>query len=160
MSPIVKKKDSSVRFCIDYRMLNSLTTSDSYPIPCMEELANELGSNKVFSIFDACSAWRSIELNLSNRSKTAFSDGIYLWQFHSVLYGLKTTGMMYQCMLSPVLSLHTLAYLDDVVVYSSNFDGHVRDLNETWMILENAWFKMNVNKCQFPFKVVLLHCYG
>lgn len=60
------------------RMSNSVTTSDSYPLPCMEELFNELGSSKIFSIFNARSAYRSIDLNPSARPKTTFSDGIYL----------------------------------------------------------------------------------
>jgi len=155
MSPIVlvKKKDDSVHFCIDFRALNSVTTSDSYPLPRMEELIDELGSNRVFSVLDARSAYWSIELNPSDRPKTAFSDGTYLWQFRRMPYGLKTAGATYQRMinfvLSPVLSRHTLAYLDDVVVYSANFDEHARDLDETLKILENAGFKMNVNKCQF-----------
>jgi len=119
----------------------------------MEEMIDELGQNIFFSILDARSAYWSIELNPDDRPKTAFSDGTNLWQFRRMPYGLKTAGATYQRMinfvLSPVLGRHTMAYLDDVVIYSKNFDDHVRHLEETLHLIEQAGFKLNLNKCQF-----------
>ena len=153
LSPIVlvRKKDQTFRFCIDFRNVNSLTMSDSYALPLLDELIDELGKSKVFSVFDARSAYWSIELNPDDKAKTAFSDGTFLWQFRRMPYGLKTAGATYQRMvnfiLSPVLGKHTMAYLDDIVVHSSCFDQHVNDVNETLKLLTDAGFKLNPSKC-------------
>ena len=153
MSPIVlvKKKDGSYRFCADFRNLNHVTTSDVYPLPRLEELIDDLGPSCVFSVLDARSAYWSIELNPADKPKTAFSDGRNLWQFTRMPYGLKTAGATYQRMinfvLSPVLGRHTLAYLDDIVIYSNNFEEHLQHLEETLDILSKAGFKMNLDKC-------------
>ncbi|ROT76340.1 hypothetical protein C7M84_005068 [Penaeus vannamei] len=126
----------------------------------MEEMIDELGPSVIFSILDARSAYWSIELSPDDRPKTAFSDGTNLWQFKRMPYGLKTAGATYQRMinfiLSPVLGRHTMAYLDDVVIYSKNFDDHLRHLEETLKLVEQAGFKLNLNKCQFAVQKLKL----
>jgi len=126
----------------------------------MEEMIDELGPSVSFSILDARSAYWSIELSPDDRPKTAFSDGTNLWQFKRMPYGLKTAGATYQRMinfiLSPVLGRHTMAYLDDVVIYSKNFDDHLRHLEETLKLVEQAGFKLNLNKCQFAVQKLKL----
>lgn len=126
----------------------------------MEELIDEIGHNSIFTVLDACSTYWSIELNPDDRPKTAFSDGTNLWQFRRMPYGLKTAGATYQRMinfvLSPVLGRHTMAYLDDVVIYSRNFHEHLQHLEETLKLLEQAGFKLNLNKCQFAMNELKL----
>ncbi|XP_047470482.1 uncharacterized protein LOC125026223 [Penaeus chinensis] len=128
-------------------------TADSYPISRMEEMIDELGQNTIFSILDARSAYWSIELNPDDRPKTSFSDGTNLCQFRRMPYGLKTAGTTYQRMinfiLSPVLSRHAMAYLNDIVIYSKNFNDHMQHLGETLHLIEQAGFKLNPNKCKF-----------
>lgn len=162
LSPIVlvKKRDGSHRFCVDFRRINAVTTSDSYPLPRMEELIDTLGKSKIFTVLDARSAYWSIELTPSDRPKTAFSDGAALWQFRRMPYGLKTAGATYQRMinfiLSPTLGKHTLAYLDDVVIHSLDFNTHMSDLAETLALLKGAGFKLNVDKCSFAMDSIKL----
>lgn len=107
-----------------------------------------LGRNSYFTVLDARSAYWSIELNPDDRPRTAFSDGTYLWQFHCMPYGLKTAGATYQRMinfvLSPVLGRHTVAYLDDVVVYSRDFKEYLKHLDETLQLIKEVGFKMNL----------------
>jgi len=155
LSPVVlvKKKDGSVRFCVDYRNLNSVTTPDTYPLPRIDELIDDLNSTSVFTCLDARAAYWSVEVRPEDRPKTAFSDGHRLFQFKRLPFGLATAPSTFQrtmnVILSPVLGRHTLAYLDDIVIYSSSFDLHLKHLGETLGLLSKAGLKLNLSKCNF-----------
>ncbi|XP_037783488.1 uncharacterized protein LOC119579649 [Penaeus monodon] len=154
-SPIflVGKKDGSTRFCIDYRGLNSITEQDAYPMICIDELSDQLHGTMWFTALDARSAYWTVDVNPDDRPKTAFSDGHRLIQFRKLPFGLATAPSTFQwavnCVLSSVLGRHTIAYLDDVVVHSSNFDDHLRHLDETLLLLLKAGFRLNRKKCIF-----------
>lgn len=155
LSPVVlvKKKDGSVRFCVDYRNLNSITTPDTYPLPRIDELIDDLNSTSVFTCLDARAAYWSVEVKPEDRPKTAFSDGHRLFQFKRLPFGLATAPSTFQrtmnVILSPVLGRHTLAYLDDIVIYSASFDLHLQHLDETLSLLCKAGLKLNLSKCNF-----------
>jgi len=155
LSPVVlvKKKDGTLRFCVDYRNLNSVTIADSYPLPRMDELLDELGGTSVFTLLDSRSAYWSIPVKPEDRPKTAFSDGHRLYQFRRMPFGLCTAPSTFQrtvnLVLSPVLGKHTIAYLDDIVVHSATFEEHIKHLNETLLLLDKAGFKLNLEKCDF-----------
>jgi len=155
LSPVVlvKKKCGSLRFCIDYRNLNAVTTADTYPLPRIEELIDELGPTDTFTTLDARSAYWSVDVHPADRPKTAFSDGYRLFQFCRLPFGLSTAPTTFQrtmnLVLSSVLGRHTLAYLDDIVVYSKGFPQHVKDLQETLHLLSAAGMKLNPEKSAF-----------
>jgi len=154
-SPIVlvRKKDGSTRFCIDYRGLNSITEQDAYPMPRIDELIDQLHGTMWFTALDARSAYWTVDVSPDDRPKTAFSDGHRLFQFRKLPFGLATAPSTFQravnCVLSSVLGRHTIAYLDDVVVHSNNFDDHLRHLDETLSLLLKAGFRLNRKKCVF-----------
>ncbi len=153
LSPVVlvRKPDKSYRFCVDYRKVNDLTVGDSYPLPLIQEIMDSFGEAKYFSTLDAKSAYWAVPIAESDRPKTAFSDGTKLFQFKRMPFGLKTAPSTFQrainFILSPVLGKHSLAYLDDVVIYSSTFSDHITHLSETLSLLSNAGFKLNCEKC-------------
>lgn len=155
LSPVVlvKKKDNSVRFCVDYRGLNAVTVADAYPMPRMEELIDELHGTSWFTALDARSAYWAIRVNREDRPKTAFTDGHRLFQFKRLPFGLATAPTTFQrsinCILSSVLGRHTICYLDDVVVHSKTFSDHLQHLDETLALLAKAGFKLNIGKCDF-----------
>jgi len=155
LSPVVlvKKKDGSLMFCVNYRNLNAVTTADTFPLPRIDELIDELGPSDTFTTLDARAAYWSVEVHPEDRPKTAFSDGYRLFQFRRLPFGLSTAPTTFQrtmnFVLSSVLGHHTLAYLDDVVVYSRGFSQHLKDLEETLQLLAAAGLKLNIEKCKF-----------
>lgn len=155
LSPVVlvQKKDGSLRFCVDYRNLNAVTTADTFPLPRIDELIDELSPSDTFTTLDAKAAYWSVEVHPEDRPKTAFSDGYRLFQFWRLPFGLSTAPTTFQrtmnFVLSSVLGHHTLAYLDDVVVYSRGFSQHLKDLEETLQLLAAAGLKLNIEKCKF-----------
>lgn len=153
LSPVVlvKKKGGALRFCVDYRKLNQITTADTYPLPRIDELLDELSPTDTFTTLDARAAYWSVDVHPDDRPKTAFSDGYRLFQFRRLPFGLSTAPTTFQrtmnFVLSPVLGRHTLAYLDDIVVYSRGFEQHLKDLEETLQLLMVAGLKLNAEKC-------------
>ncbi|XP_069184050.1 uncharacterized protein [Procambarus clarkii] len=153
LSPVVlvRKPDGSYRFCVDYRKVNEITKGDVYPLPRIQEIIDQFAAAKYFSTLDAKSAYWAIPVAVKDREKTAFSDGVHQFQFKRMPFGLKTAPSSFQrainYILSIVLGRHSLAYLDDVVIYSRSFDEHLRDLTETPSLLDKAGFKLNINKC-------------
>lgn len=153
LSPVVlvKKTGGALRSCVDYRKLNQITIADTYPLPRIDELLDELSPTDTFTTLDARAAYRSIDVHPNDRPKTAFSDGYCLFQFCRLPFGLSTAPTTFQrtmnFVLSPVLGRHTLAYLDDIVVYSRGFERHLKDLEETLQLLMAAGLKLNAEKC-------------
>ncbi|XP_037777067.1 uncharacterized protein LOC119574050 [Penaeus monodon] len=123
MSPVVlvKKKGGGLRFCVDYRGLNAVTKGDTYPLPLINELIDELGPKNIFTTLDARAAYWSVEVEESDRPKTAFSDGYRLFQFCRLPFGLSTAPTTFQRTMNVVLS----------------------------SLLSLAGLKLNMEKCQF-----------
>ena len=153
LSPVVlvKKKDGKVRFCIDFRIVNTKTIMDAYPMPRIDELIDVLGGSKWFTTLDAKDAYWTIEMDPMDKAKTAFSDGYRLLQFTRMPFGLISAPSTFMRainkVLSPVLGRFAIAYLDDVVVYSNTFDEHLTHLHETLTHMQAAGFRLNRKKC-------------
>jgi len=82
---VVPKKDGSLRFVIDYKLLNKVTVSDVYPIPRMDEMISVLGSSRYFTSFDLSKGFHQIAMKESDKIKTGFISHRGLWQFKRVL---------------------------------------------------------------------------
>ncbi|GBM93182.1 Transposon Ty3-I Gag-Pol polyprotein [Araneus ventricosus] len=80
---LVKKKDGTWRFCVDYRLLNKRTKKDVYPLPRIDYAFDSISETKFFSSVDLKSGYWQIEVDKQNREKTAFvrTDGVYLFKF-------------------------------------------------------------------------------
>lgn len=126
------EKDGSVRFYVDFRNLNALTVADSYPLPPVQQMLDELNDSTIFTSLDARSAYWAILVAPDDRSKTAFSDGARVFQFCRMPYGLRTAPQTFQHTINLVLALgkHTAAYLDDIVVFSRGLQQHLQDLKD------------------------------
>lgn len=148
---IVKKKDGTDRFCIDFRKLNSVTSGDNYPIPLMEETLDKLRGAEIFSSIDLASGYWQIALHDNAKEKTAFITHKGLFQFEVMPFGLKNAGAFFQRTMEQVLQdlPNSSAYLDDVITASTNTHKHLEDLENLFKRIESANLKIKPSKCVF-----------
>ncbi|CAF0917660.1 unnamed protein product [Rotaria sordida] len=148
---LVKKKDGTYRFVIDYRQLNNITERDSYPLPRIEETLNRLNGNNYFSKLDLKTGYHQIPIHSSDKEKTTFVTYNGMFQFNVMPQGLKNAPSSFQRIMYELL-VNTrwdfcLVYIDDVIIFSRTFDQHVTHLNEVFSVLYNANLQLNPQKC-------------
>ncbi len=148
---LVKKKDGSLRCCIDYRQLNTLTRKDAYPLPRTDVCLDAMSGASWFSTFDVRSAYHQLPMDPKSSDATAFicSEGSY--QFKYMPFGLCNAGASYQRLMAIVMSGLTfeacLAYLDDVVVFAPNLEVQFDRLRLVLERLKQAGLKLKTCKC-------------
>lgn len=148
---LVRKKDNSMRCCVDYRSLNSITKKDSYPIPRIDDTLDALIGAKWFSTLDLKSGYHQVEVAEEDRPKTAFTSGSKLWQFRVMPFGLCNAPATFQRLMEIVLAdLHwkiLLVYLDDVIVYADSFQREAERLKQVFDRFRSSRLKLNPKKC-------------
>jgi len=153
ISPAVikEKKDGTLRFCVDYRKLNACTVKDSFPLPRIDDILDQLSGNNWFSILDLKSGYWQIKICARDKEKTAFSIGNGLWQFTVMPFDLcnapATFERLMEKVLHKLLSKICLVYLDDVIIFGRSFDEMVENLKEVFLRLRAANLKINPKKC-------------
>ena len=133
---MVKKKDGSNRFCVDYRKLNDITIKDAYPLPRVDESLDQLAGSKWFSCLDLNSGYWQVETDLADREKTAFTSRRGLFEFIVMPFGLCNAPATFERLMETVLAgLHweiCLIYLDDVIVTGKSFKDMVQNLGKVF----------------------------
>lgn len=155
---LVRKKDSSWRFCVDYRKLNAVTHKDAYPLPRIEESLTCLQRAAWYSTLDLASGYWQVEVDPKDREKTAFTTPMGLYEFDRMPFGLCNAPATFQRLMQRCLGgmLHEslLIYLDDVIVYSPDFQTHLQDLEAVFQRLLEMGLKLQPKKCRFFQKEV------
>jgi hypothetical protein len=133
---LVKKKDQSWKFCVDYRYLNALTRKFKYPMPDIDELLDELHGATWFSSLDLWAGFHQILLKLGEEYKTAFQTHIGHFEFCVMAFSLTgAPGTFQRAMnttLTPLLWRSVFVFFDDILVYSSTFEEHVQHLHQVF----------------------------
>lgn len=155
-SPVVlaRKKDSTWRFCIDYRKLNSITKKDAYSLPRIEDTLDAIGyQHKVYSVMDISSGYWHIPMEEEDKEKTAFTCRTGLFQFRVMPFGLTNAPAMFHraidnC-LRDVLFKIALVFVDDIVVFSEDIASHYSCLERVFKLLTEHGFTLKLSKCLF-----------
>ena len=154
---LVRKKDNTLRFCVDYRHLNAVTRKDVFPIPRIDDLLDQL-KGKVFSTLDArCGYWQ-IKVKEESREKTAFVTFDGLYEFRVMPFGLTNAPATFQRLMQSVLagmSEFCSVYIDDVLVFSDSVEDHVQHLQLIFDRLRKVGLKLHPLKCRFALPEVL-----
>ena len=151
-SPVVmvRKKDGSLRFCVDFRQLNATTVKDAHPLPRIDDLLDALHGARWFSTLDIKSGYWQVPITESDKAKTAFrtSSG-QLYEFNQVQFGLCNTPATFSRLMDRVLAgLHwetCLFYFDDIV-FSSTWEEHLARLRQVFERLRHAKLKLGADK--------------
>ena len=151
------KKDGSLCFCIDYRTLNSVTKSDPFPLPRIDDLLDQLGNAKYFSTLDLASGYWQVQLHPESRAKSAFVTHQGLYEFRVMPFGLKNAPAVFQRLMQKVLmglnpdtgSNFVSVYLDDILVFSETYENHLVHLRQVLERFKAAGLKLKPSKCHF-----------
>ena len=150
---LVRKKDGSLRFCIDFRKLNSLTVKDSHPLPRICETLESLAGAAHFSTFDMNSGFWQVPMAEESKQYTAFTLGsMGLYECESMPFGLCNDPPTFQRLMQNCLGeLHLtycLIYLDDVIVFTDMPDEHLRRMRVVFDRLRKHGLKLKPSKCE------------
>ncbi len=151
-SPIVlvPKTDGSIRFCVDYRKVNAVSKFDAYPMPRVDELLDRLGTARFYSTLDLTKGYWQIPLSPLSKEKTAFTTPFGLHQFVTLPFGLFGAPATFQRLMDRILRPHAAyaaAYLDDIIIYSNDWQRHMEHLQAVLRALRGAGLTANPKKC-------------
>ena len=156
---LVKKKDGSLRFCVDFRKLNSLTRKDAYSLPRIDDTLNSLAGSKWFTTLDLASGYWQVEICPADREKTAFCTPDGHFEFNVMPFGLCNAPATFQRLMDIVLAgvqwSSCLVYLDDVIIMGRSFEEHLDNLSMVLARLQAAGLMLKPEKCNFFQKEVL-----
>jgi hypothetical protein len=154
----VKKKDESLRLCIDYRPLNTVTIRNKYPLPCIDVLFDQLVRAKVFSKIDLRSGYHQIKIRASDIPKTVFSTRYGLYEYLVMLFGLTNALAYFMYLMNsvfmPELDKFVVVFIDDILVYSKNEEEHDVHLHLVLQHLREHRLYAKLSKCDFWLKEI------
>ena len=151
---LVRKKDGSLCFCIDFRHLNAKKKKDSYPLPRMQETMVSMVGTRYFSFMDLKSGFWQVKMSEKARQYTTFTVGsMGVYEFLRMPYGLcnmpATLQRLMQNCLGELNLTYALIYLDDVIVYSCTEEEHLTRLRAVFERFRETGLKLKPSKCNF-----------
>lgn len=146
-------KEGTLRFCTDFRGLNSVTITDAHPLPQVDASLDQLSGSRFLTCLGLSSGYWQVELNPDDRENTAFSFGKGLWQYKVMGMGLKNAPPTFQHLMELALNgidwQYVLFYIDDSCLFSPTFEHHLVLLRDVLTKLCVANLRLKPSKCQF-----------
>jgi hypothetical protein len=149
----VKKKDNSLRLCVDYHPLNAVTIKNKYPLPRIDILFDQLAGAKVFSKIDLRSGYHQIKIRLSDIPKIAFSTRYRLYEYLVMSFGLTNAPAYFMYLMNSVfmqeLDIFVVVLIDDILIYTKNLEDHAKHLHVVPQKLRDHHLYVKFSKCEF-----------
>ena len=148
---LVKKKDGSMRLCVDHRRLNQISRSDAYPMPRVDDLIDRVGKSTYISTLDLTRGYWQVPVAKIDRPKTAFATPFGLYQFNTMPFGLQGAPATFQRLMDCVIRglEFAAAYLDDLIVFSESWEDHLIHIRSVLEQLRKAGLTAKAKKCEF-----------
>lgn len=150
---LVKKKDGSYIFCVDFRHLNALTLKSINPVPIFDQLMDELAKAKWFTNLDLWASFHQIRLKPGEEYKTAFGTHIGHFEFRVVAFGLIGAPGTFQgamdVTLAPDLRKFVIVFFDDILIYNQTHEEHLVHLQLVFEWLAKDSWKIKLSECKF-----------
>ncbi|KAL2243581.1 UNVERIFIED_CONTAM: Transposon Tf2-12 polyprotein [Sesamum indicum] len=149
----VKKKDGSMRLCIDYRQLNRVTVKNKYPLPRLDDLLDQLKGATIFSKIDLRSGYWQLRIAENDIPKTAFRTRYGHYEFLVMPFGLTNAPAAFMALMNRTfqeyLDHFVIVFIDDILVYSKDRDEHEQHLRIVLQILKEKELYAKLSKCEF-----------
>ena len=149
----VKKKDGTMRMCVDYRALNQITIKNKYPLPRIDELFDRLTHARYFSKIDLRMGYHQIRISEGDIAKTAFRTRYGHFEFLVMTFGFTNAPATFQALMNdifrPYLDAWVVIYLDDILIFSQTREEHLGHLRETLSTLRQHKLFAKKSKCEF-----------
>ena len=149
----VKKKDGSMRLCIDYRELNKLTIKNKYPLPRIDDLFDQLKGACYFSKIDLRSGYHQLKIKPEDIPKTAFRTRYGHYEFLVMSFGLTNAPAAFMDLMNRVykeyLDKFVIVFIDDILIYSKNPEDHAVHLQIALQKLREKRLYAKFSKCEF-----------
>ena len=149
----VKKKDGSMRLCIDYRELNKITIKNKYPLPRIDDLFDQLKGAAYFSKIDLRSGYHQLKVKPEDIPKTAFRTRYGHYEFLVMPFGLTNAPAVFMDLMNRVfkkyLDKFVIVFIDDILVYSKTKEQHAEHLRIVLETLRKERLYAKFSKCEF-----------
>ena len=149
----VKKKDGSLRLCIDYRELNKVIIRNQYPLPRIDDLFDQLQGARVFSKIDLRSGYHQLKIRSEDVPKTVFKTRYGHYEFLVMPFGLTNAPTVFMDLMNkifhPYLDQFVIVFIDDILIYSGSKEDHEKHLRVVLQILRENQLYAKFSKFQF-----------
>ena len=160
----VKKKDGSMRMCIDYRQLNKVTIKNKYPIPRIDDLFDQLQGASVFSKIDLRSGYHQLKIRAEDIPKTAFRTRYGHYEFLVMSFGLTNAPVTFMDLMNgvfkPYLDSFVIVFIDDILIYSRSKEEHEHHLRIVLGILKEKKLYAKFSKYEYWISSIALMGHG
>ncbi|GAA5916771.1 hypothetical protein JCM5296_001318 [Sporobolomyces johnsonii] len=149
----IKKKDGSLRLCVDYHNLNSVTIKNKYPLPLIDETLDRLSGAQFFTKLDLRNGYHQLRIAEGDEWKTAFRTRYGHFEYQVMPFGLTNTPAAFQNLINdtfrPFLDSFVVVYLDDILVYSKTKEQHEAHVKQVLETMREAKLYAKAEKCTF-----------